>query len=242
MYTNLAGYFDAIFPVGEAQMRLIREVLQSAHGRRILDAACGSGGYSLALSREGYAVTGIDLDPGMIAFAKGKAYQTGLDVTFRVEDMRFICEKDEEFSAVLCLGNSLPHLLAEDDIRQALDELYRVLRKDGFFILQNVNYDWVLKKRPQQLPPLAKPEAGITFSRHYAYREDGLIDFTTCLTITEGAEKREYGGKISLRPVKREELVKWLADSGFKVLNIFGDFNKGFFSEETFHTVIIAQK
>ncbi|HWR57110.1 MAG TPA: methyltransferase domain-containing protein, partial [Negativicutes bacterium] len=65
MYTNLAGYFEAIFPVEETQLGLIREVLQSVNGRRVLDAACGSGGYSFALTREGCAVTGIDLDPGM---------------------------------------------------------------------------------------------------------------------------------------------------------------------------------
>jgi ubiquinone/menaquinone biosynthesis C-methylase UbiE len=242
MYTNLAGYFDAIFPVGETQMRLIREVLQSVNGGRILDAACGSGGYSRALSQEGYTVTGIDLDPGMIAYAKEKAYQTGLSVTFRIEDIRYINERDGEFSAILCLGNSLPHLLTEEDIRQALCELYRVLSKDGILILQNVNYDWVLKKRPLQLPLIELSGAGVSFSRAYSYRDDGLIDFTTCLTISDGAEKREYGGITPLRPITRNELSKWLDCCGYKELEVYGGFDKGPFSEETFHIILMAKK
>lgn len=242
MYTNLAGYFDAIFPVGEGQMRLIREALQFVNGRKILDAACGSGGYSLALSQEGYSVTGIDLDPGMIAYARDKAYQTGLNVTFRIEDMRNIGEKDGEFSAVLCLGNSLPHLLTDEDIQQTLCELYRVLNAEGIVILQNVNYDWVLKTRPRQLPLLEHAGMGVSFSRLYAYRDDGLIDFTTCLTITDGAEKKEYGGTIPLRPLRREEIAMWLGNCGFRELNTYGGFDKRPFSDNTFHTVILAKK
>lgn len=242
MFTNLAGYFDAMFPVGEMQMRLIREALQSATGRRVLDAACGSGGCSLALSREGYTVTGIDPDPGMIAYAKEKAYQTGADVTFRLEDVCRIKERDEEFSAIVCLGNALPQLLTDEDIQQAVCELYRVLTKGGILILENVNYDWVLKARPQHLPILGDIAAGVSYSRAYAYREDGLIDFTTCLTILDGEEKREYGGKITLRPLKRDELTMWLANCGFKEVNIFGGFDKQPFSEDSLYTVILARK
>lgn len=242
MYTNLAGYFDAIFPVGEVQMRLIREALQFVNGRKILDAACGSGGYSLALAREGYTVTGIDLDPGMIAYAKDKAYRTGVNVTFRIEDMRHISESNAEFSVALCLGNSLPHMLSDEDIQQALCELHRVLSTDGILILQNVNYDWVLKARPQQLPLIEQSDAGISFSRTYSYRDDGLIDFTTCLTILDGTEKKEYGGTIALRPLTREDLTMWLGNCGFKEFNSYGGFDKRPFSEDTFHTVILAKK
>lgn len=242
MYTNLAGYFDAIFPVGEIQRRFLREALQFVDGRRILDAACGSGGYSLALSQEGYSVTGIDLDPGMIAFARDKAYQMGLSITFRIEDMRCISERDEEFSAILCVGNSLPHLLTDEEIQQTVCEVHRVLNKDGIFILQTVNYDWVLKTRPPQLPTIEQPEAGVSFSRAYTYRDDGLIDFTTCLTIYDGAEKQEYGGTVALRPLKREELTMWLRNCGFKEVHVYGGFDKRPFSEDTFHTVILAKK
>lgn len=242
MYTNLAGYFDAIFPVGKSQMSFIREALQMINGQRILDAACGSGGYSLALAQEGYTVTGIDLDPGMIAYAKDKAYQKGINVTFRVEDLRHISESDAEFSAILCLGNSLPHVLSDEDIRQALCELHRVLSKDGIFILQNVNYDWVLKDRPQQLPLIEQPAEGVSFARAYTYRADGFIDFTTCLTVADGLQKQEYGGTIPLRPLKRDDLTKWLSNCGFKQLAIYGGFDKRPFADDTFHTVILARK
>ncbi|HBS59108.1 MAG: class I SAM-dependent methyltransferase [Bacillota bacterium] len=242
MYTNLAGYFEAIFPVGETQLGLIREVLQLVNGRRVLDAACGSGGYSFALTREGCAVTGIDLDPGMIAYAKEQAYRRGLSATFRAEDMRCINERDGEFSLVLCMGNSLPHLLHDEDLKKALCEMQRVLSDEGVLLLQNINYDWVLKSRPSQLPVIEHPERGIAFSRSYDYRDDGLVDFTTCLTISDGEGQKEYGGKVPLRPITREELTATLADCGFKSVDVYGGFDKRPFSDDTFHIVVLAKK
>jgi hypothetical protein len=92
------------------------------------------------------------------------------------------------------------------------------------------------------LPVIKDSKAGVSFSRAYAYRGDGLIDFTTCLTIIDGTEKKEYGGKIPLRPVKRAELTMWLDKCGFKEAHIYGGFDKQPFSEDSFHMVILAKK
>lgn len=242
MYTNLAGYFDEMFPVGDLQLRFINEELQRIQGRDILDASCGSGGYTLALSQAGYLVTGIDMDPGKIAYAREKAYQHDAGVHFRIEDLRCINEEDRRFSAVLCLGNSLTHLLTDEDIEKALMEVYRVLIPGGIFILQMINYDHVLRYKPAALPVLELVESGTTFSRTYGYREDGLIDFTTCLRIQQGDISNDYGGTIPLRPIAYSELQAWLAKIGFSKPTFYGGFDRSAYSEESMHTVLTAFK
>jgi ubiquinone/menaquinone biosynthesis C-methylase UbiE len=46
--------------------------LGAAPGKRILDIGCGTGGVSLACAARGAAVTGIDVDAGMLEVARGK--------------------------------------------------------------------------------------------------------------------------------------------------------------------------
>jgi glycine/sarcosine N-methyltransferase len=241
MYTNLACYFDAIFPVGDMQLGFIKGAMPEINGQTVLDAACGSGGYAIALARDGYRVTGIDLDPGMIAYAREKAYELEIDVKFRIEDLRYITEEDGKFSAIICIGNSLPHLLLDEDIQKALAELRRVLKAGGTLILQTVNYDWILRDRPDSLPQIRNNELGITFTRNYTYREDGLIDFRTCLTVKSGETKQDYGGTIKLRPLTRNDLTQWLQKSGFHSLEFYGGFDRSPHMVQSFHTVVTAR-
>ena len=50
---------------------------------------------------------------------------------------------------MLCLGNSLPHLLTQDDLVAALRGMAGVLRPGGALVLQNLNYDLRWQKQPR---------------------------------------------------------------------------------------------
>jgi glycine/sarcosine N-methyltransferase len=242
MYTNLAGYFDAVSPVGDAQLRFLKAALVSADNRRILDAACGSGGYALNLCQAGYDMLGIDLDPGMIAYAKEKAYKSGISMTFRIEDIRCVAETDETFAVVLCLGNALPHLLSDEDICLALSELYRILVPGGILILQTENYDHILQERPAQLPTLEQPDPFVAYKRFYKFRKDGLVDFTTCLTVKDDKGVHEYGGTIPLRPLTCGEITEWLQKIGFSNLICYGGFDSCPYTTDAPYTIVVAKK
>ena len=113
-----------------------------------MDAACGSGGHALWLARQGYEVTGADVSPVMIALAQQKAAADGLGVPFVVSDLANL-QTSTVYDAVLCLGNSLPHLLTQDDLVAALRGMAGVLRPDGALVLQNLNYDLRWQKQPR---------------------------------------------------------------------------------------------
>ena len=116
----------------------------------MLDAACGSGGHALWLARQGYDVTGADVSPVMIALAQQKAAAAGLDVPFAVSVIwRSNLQASTAFDAVLCLGNSLPHLLTQADLVAALRGMAGVLRPGGVLVLQNLNYDLRWQKQPR---------------------------------------------------------------------------------------------
>src|SRR5690554_4626064 len=94
-YTEIAKYYDYIFPTGNAQLNLLKEVAGEPP-KTILDVACGSGGYSMALRDLGYNVTAIDLDESMVNKLKDKDD----DINARVMNMLDIDNLEEEFDLI----------------------------------------------------------------------------------------------------------------------------------------------
>jgi glycine/sarcosine N-methyltransferase len=163
MIDNPTDFYDALAPMFDVmtdwEARLAAEgpflkcVLEDVGARRVLDAACGSGGHALWLARQGYEVAGADASPGMIAIARQKAAAAGLAIPFYLSGLDDLqparVQHAEKFDAVLCLGNSLPHLLTQADLEAALRGMTDVLRSGGLLVLQNLNYDLRWQKQPR---------------------------------------------------------------------------------------------
>ena len=84
----------------------------------ILDAACGTGMHAIALAQQGHSVSGADLSTGMIERAKVNAAEAGVQARFAAAGFGALAQEfqgqpDFPFDALLCLGNSLPHLLTQ---------------------------------------------------------------------------------------------------------------------------------
>ncbi|MFJ5768706.1 class I SAM-dependent methyltransferase [Psychrobacillus sp. NPDC093180] len=101
---------------------------------RVLDNGAGPGKYSMKLAAEGYKVTLTDLTPKLVDFAKSKAIELGLEKQFdglyAADARKLNMLKNEQFDASLMLG-PMYHLQDEQDRLKAVEELYRVTKKDG---------------------------------------------------------------------------------------------------------------
>jgi SAM-dependent methyltransferase len=153
-YDALAPLFDVMTDWGArlaAEGPFLKHILSAAGAVRVLDAGCGSGGHALALARWGYEATGADASPVMIALAQRKAQAAGLHVPLLVSDLAGLPHAftAESFDAVLCLGNSLPHLLTHEDLVSALRGMAAVMRPGGLLVLQNLNYDLRWRSQPR---------------------------------------------------------------------------------------------
>ncbi len=91
---------------GEAD--LVEALLQESGGTRVLDAGCGTGRVAIELAARGYAVTGIDVDAGMLGTARAKAS----DITWLEADLTDLATVvDAEFDVVVLAGNVMIFLL-----------------------------------------------------------------------------------------------------------------------------------
>ncbi len=101
---------------------------------RILDLGGGPGRYAIALAKQGYNVTLVDISKKNIQFAKNKIKAMGLMDRFDdcfAADARFIDQlADGWFDAVLCMG-PLYHLQKLEERMQCLDQCYRVMKTNA---------------------------------------------------------------------------------------------------------------
>ncbi|GAB6181942.1 class I SAM-dependent methyltransferase [Desulfotomaculum defluvii] len=227
MYKELSQYYDFIFPTGQGQLDFLKQVFDDLGVSRVLDLACGSGNYSLEFAKWGLSVVGLDYEQEMIRLAREKARKLGLDVNFVTGDMRNLEDIEGKFDAVICIGNSLPHLLTDKDLTTALTQMKEKLYHGGTLIIQTVNYDRILKGNITQLPDIVNNKANIIFTRQYDFRSDAIIDFKTTLIKNEpdGSQRSLVSNQIPLRPLTRSNLEKLLQAVGFEDTQVFGGFN-----------------
>lgn len=237
-YQELSKYYDIIFPPEQAQVDFI--VSSVKPGGSVFDVACGSGGYSAELYKRGLKVHACDLDYEMVRSAMKRFRESHMEITAKKVDMTELSKKyGSQFDGVFCIGNSIAHLHDLEQIKRALTEMKSILVEGGSIILQTINFDRVKKYNIKELPEIVASNGDLRFTRHYSYLENGKIAFDTVLNV-QGYETMK--NRVELYPLYKEELLKSLTDLGYKDINIYGDFNRSDFQEDSYLMVASAKK
>jgi 2-polyprenyl-3-methyl-5-hydroxy-6-metoxy-1,4-benzoquinol methylase len=203
-YSELSDFYDVIFPLDKDTVNFLKNDLKP--NAKILDLACVTGDYSIALAKMGFIVNGIDLNGGMIKKAKEKA--KGLDVNFMEYDMTKVREifKDEKYDLIFCIGNSLVHLGSMGEIREFISNIYEMLSDNGIIVIQIINFDRIFKYNIKSLPVIEKPEEGIEFYRKYDYENRNVLNFKTEIIHKNGEVQNKYKNTVTLVPILLREL------------------------------------
>jgi glycine/sarcosine N-methyltransferase len=222
LYDDLSADYDRFvnWPARLAhELPFLERVLQAHGAKRVLDAACGTGRHALALTRRGYQADGADLSPRMVERARAAAVEAGLAARFEVGGLGELASTlPGPYDAVLCLGNSLPHLLTPEAVQGALADFREVLRPGGVLVIQNRNYDRVWRERQRFMPIEARREGEREwlFFRFMDFHE-ATLTFNMVTLRRDGAEWSYRVGATELRPIFEAELAAWLPAAGFRV-------------------------
>jgi ubiquinone/menaquinone biosynthesis C-methylase UbiE len=115
-------------------------------GKRVLDAGCGTGYGSAELAQSAAAVTGLDIAPDAIEYARA---------SYPLPGLRFI---ESSCAAVPFPADSFDLVIAFEviehlpDFRAFLDESARVLTREGLFIVSSPNKRYYAETRAETGP------------------------------------------------------------------------------------------
>lgn len=131
-------YYDIIFDADTAQeadfLADVHSLYGQSDGHRALEPACGSGRLMAAMAQRGYDVAGLDLEPGMLAFAEQRLQDAGFDarlVHAPMEDFAL----GETFDLAWCLVSSFKYLSSEAAAEAHLRLMADHLVPGGIYVL-----------------------------------------------------------------------------------------------------------
>jgi len=238
-YDSISDYYDNIFPYDDNQVNFVKTYAGLETGKvNVLDIGTGTGKPALKLSEYGYLIDAIDYDSRMIELAAKNKHSDSLYPVFKVMDMRDISSyyKDDTYDIVFSFGNTLVHLLNNDEIIRFFISVKKLLKKSGVLLIQILNYDYILDNNIKELPLIENDK--ITFIRKYEPDKNGLINFNTELKIKKSG--KIIKNSIKLNPLRKNDLEEFLLKSGFSGIEFFGNFNKEILKPDSLPLIVKA--
>ena len=222
-YDGLAPSYDTMTGFTgrfERERPAFRALVERNRIRTAVDAGCGTGFHAMLLAELGVEVTALDVSPEMIRRAEENARVLGLKVRWDVADFQDLsCLAHGQYDAVFTMGNTLAHLLLENERLGALKNLSELLVPGGVLVIQILNYERILnaRERIQQETKVG----GRVIVRSYEYdRSEILFTIRSFSEVTP--QQGDVVRTVRLHPLVREELRILLASLGFKRLEMYG--------------------
>jgi SAM-dependent methyltransferase len=224
--------YDAFAPIYDAwaadmteDVDFYVELAREADGP-IVELAVGTGRVAIPVSeRTGKRIVGIDSSPAMLAVAREKIAEAGVDVELREADMRDL-SLDEPTALVYCPARALLHLPTWHDRRGVFERVFGALRSGGRFAWNAFVFDHRVACRLD----------GEWRDEPERHRNDyAPADNRVDLTLDSGAS-------IALWWVARSEWEGLLDVSGLETEALYGWFDRRPFDEDSREFVWVARK
>ena len=215
-YQSIATFYDYIFPKNPQQLKFLEMIQAFSKNESVLDIGCATGNLTSLIYEKTQEVIGIDLDEDLLKIAKDK----NPNITFLNKNMLDLeTFRDESFNRVISFGNTLVHLESRQDVTTFFEKVYKVLKPNGFFTVQIINYDYIYNHDIQELPLIDNDV--LKFERSYDLHEDH-VDFNTKLLIK--ANQQTIRNTIPLLNLKKSFLEETLKEIGFRDISFYGNF------------------
>lgn len=227
-YEMLASRYDDVFTVSDSELSFLINSIPS-HNSYILDVACGTGQYTIALYQNSFMnIDAVDLDSSMIEKARTK----NIPIDFKVGNMLDINNLyDKCFDFIYCTGNSIAHLNDLYQVNSFISSVYSKLNPGGVFVCQIINFDRIVSGNITSLPTIIKPD--LSFERLYSLKENTIV-FTGILNL----DKHKASSNVILLTLMQKDINNALLSTGFIDIEYFGNFYMEEYIPETSYALV----
>ena len=245
-YTDFAWAFDLLIdrPVARECGVIVTWLIERGvrPGAVLLDAGCGTGRYSIELSRRGYVVHGIDASPELIAEANRAAGTRSGSASFTVGNI--LALPANRYDAILCRG-VLNDFLKDSDRHDVFVGFARALRPAGILILDVREWEaTALRKAREPLfrKSVLTDHGKLTFtSVTQLDSENQRLLISERHTLGDGREERWYDYSFVMRCWTRDEVQFHLRTCGFTSVDWFGAYDPAIVPGSADRLVVVGQ-
>jgi SAM-dependent methyltransferase len=153
IYLWMVGGADAAFALAEAELAALN--LPAATGDSILDLGAGFGMHAIPLARRGALVTAIDSSEILLAVLNSLQQKSEVSEkirTFQDDLLNFPAQISEPPAAILCMGDTLTHLVSVAAVHSLFTSAYAALAPAGQLILTFRDYTQALEGNARFIP------------------------------------------------------------------------------------------
>jgi len=242
-YDEIAQDYDEFtnLSVREAGIQTFLDNVQDRYGfSSVLDAACGTGIHVVKSAQMGKRAVGADISAGMIEQSRARAKKADVPAIWVTCPMQGLAGTVEgKFDLILCLGNSIPHVLKQSELVQTVAGFAQLLNSGGILLVHFLNYAKILteQKRIVAINRVGDDE----YIRFYDF-VGKLVNFNLLKISFQGTKNQHRLISTPLFPYTAGQLMNCLLKNGFEEVNIFGDLQFNPFDEKTSEAVLLEAR
>ncbi len=210
---------------------------------KVLELGCGTGRIVIPLAKEKISIVGLDISEEMIEEGKQKAKKEGLNIDFRLKNI-IDFNLQEKFDLILCVHNTLSHIVGLENLKLFFLNIQRHLTKNGNLIIQVFNPDfYFFTRNPEEKFPLKKYKDPssikmVELSENNFYDDASQINYIKWyFKIGEKEIVKSWNQRVYF-PQELDALIQLF---GFEIIKKFGDFDETPFNELPDTQIIVCK-
>lgn len=223
-------YYDLVFGSDwKAEFDFLTQVFDRFGGKRgvkrVFEPACGTGRLLFRLGKEGYEVSGLDLNPRAVDYCNRRLEKYELPPSVFVGDMADFKLK-KQVDAAFNMINSFRHLLSQKQAEAHLHCVADALRAGGIYVLG-------LHLTPTRGTPMTEEgwsarRGNLSINTHLQTFDTDLKDRTErCrmeMQVYTPTERHTIVDELVFRTYTKEQMLKLLKDTGRFEIEVMFDF------------------